>query len=80
MLHVKPRNASSYRSRTPYPSRVREWRTRRGLTQRQLATLSGVARPAIWRVESGFTFPTAGTLVALAVDPPDLIGPSDPPR
>jgi transcriptional regulator with XRE-family HTH domain len=67
----------------PYPSRVREWRRVRGLSQRQLAAISGVARQTILRTENGRTKPTAGTLVllahALGVAAADLLGLTEEP-
>lgn len=51
--------------RTALPS-LRNLRQRRGLTQRQLATLAGVARNTIIRVEQGRTRPHAATVLLLA--------------
>jgi transcriptional regulator with XRE-family HTH domain len=76
--------ASSDSDRTLHPSRLREWRTVRGVSQRQLAALSGVARQTILRTELGRTMPTPGTLVCLAaalkVQPADLLGHPNPPQ
>lgn len=46
--------------------RVRELRTKRGLTQEELGVMAGVHRTRISRVESGTLNVTLDTLVALA--------------
>lgn len=46
--------------------RVREWRKRRGLTQSQLSTISGVSQATISVIEKGKQAPTAETLYRLA--------------
>jgi transcriptional regulator with XRE-family HTH domain len=57
-------------------SRLKEHRERRGLTQEELATLSGVSRPTIAALELGYrkAYPrTAGRLAkALKVKPEKL--------
>jgi transcriptional regulator with XRE-family HTH domain len=59
-----------------YLSRLKEHRERRGLTQEELATLSGVSRPTIAALELGYrrAYPrTAGRLAkALKVKPGKL--------
>ncbi|WP_425824934.1 helix-turn-helix domain-containing protein [Streptomyces fractus] len=45
---------------------VREWRTRRGLTQDQLATTIGTGQAAISRIEKGTDVPTLPLLERLA--------------
>ncbi len=60
-----------------YLYRLREHRERRGLTQEELATLSGVSRPTIAALELGYrkAYPrTAAKLArALKVKPEDLV-------
>jgi transcriptional regulator with XRE-family HTH domain len=46
--------------------RVREWRERRGLSYRQLATRAGIALSTLYRVESGSASPTVAMLERLA--------------
>jgi transcriptional regulator with XRE-family HTH domain len=46
--------------------RIREWRAKRGLSQRELATLSTVSREYIARIELGQHDPTLSTLEKLA--------------
>ncbi|WP_062651273.1 helix-turn-helix transcriptional regulator [Streptomyces maremycinicus] len=49
---------------------VRQWRTRRGLSQARLAELAGTGQAAISRIESGRDLPTLALLdrIALALD------------
>jgi transcriptional regulator with XRE-family HTH domain len=47
-------------------SRLKEHRNRRGLTQHELATLSGVSRPTIARLETTSTRATPETTRKLA--------------
>ena len=44
---------------------LRSARRKRGLTQRQLAELSGVPQPTVARIESGAVSPRMGTLLHL---------------
>lgn len=46
--------------------RIREWRAKRKLSQRELAERSGVSREYIARLELGQHDPTVGTLEKLA--------------
>jgi transcriptional regulator with XRE-family HTH domain len=46
--------------------RIKEWRAKRGLTQRELADGSGVSREYIARIELGQHDPTLSTLEKLA--------------
>ena len=46
--------------------RVKEWRAKRGLSQRDLAEASGVSREFIARIELGQHDPTLSTLEELA--------------
>ena len=46
--------------------RIKEWRAKRKLSQRDLADLSGVSREYIARIELGQHDPTVSTLVKLA--------------
>ncbi|WP_016697108.1 helix-turn-helix domain-containing protein [Actinoalloteichus spitiensis] len=46
--------------------RVRRLRTRRGLSQQQLATVSGLSEPHLSRLESGDRLPSLNVLVRLA--------------
>ena len=48
------------------PHRLRAWRTRRGLTQKQLAALAKVSHGYLARLERGRQDPTLGTLEKLA--------------
>jgi transcriptional regulator with XRE-family HTH domain len=58
-------------------SRLKEHRNRRGLTQHELATLSGVSRPTIARLETTSTRATPDTArklaKALKAKPKDLL-------
>ena len=47
-------------------TRLKEHRRRRGLTQHELATLSGVSRPTIARLETTTTKATSETVQKLA--------------
>ncbi len=47
------------------PALIRKLRTRLGLSQAELATLTGVSGVAVWSWESGRTRPTAGNRAAL---------------
>jgi transcriptional regulator with XRE-family HTH domain len=49
-----------------FGARLRELRTAAGLTQRELAKLSGTSSAAISNFEAGNNAPTLGTLVRLA--------------
>ena len=57
--------------------RLREWRERRLLTQRELAELVGVTQGTINRIERGVHRPRLGTVrklaEALGVDPDELV-------
>jgi putative transcriptional regulator len=46
--------------------RIKEWRAKRGLSQRDLADVSGVSREYIARIERGQHDPTLSTLEKLA--------------
>ena len=46
--------------------RIKEWRIKRGLSQRELADESGVSREYIARIELGQHDPTLSTLEKLA--------------
>jgi transcriptional regulator with XRE-family HTH domain len=46
--------------------RIKEWRAKRGLSQRALGDESGVSREYIARIELGQHDPTVSTLVKLA--------------
>jgi transcriptional regulator with XRE-family HTH domain len=46
--------------------RIKEWRAQRGLSQRDLADVSGVSREYIARIELGQHDPTLSTLEKLA--------------
>lgn len=46
--------------------RIKEWRAKRGLSQRDLADVSGVSREYIARLELGQHDPTLSTLEKLA--------------
>jgi transcriptional regulator with XRE-family HTH domain len=46
--------------------RIKEWRAKRGLSQRDLAEVSGVSREYIARIELGQHDPTLSTLEKLA--------------
>lgn len=46
--------------------RVREWRERRGMTYRGLATRAGIALSTLYRTESGQASPTVDLLTKLA--------------
>ena len=46
--------------------RIKEWRAKRGLSQRDLADVSGVSREYIARIELGQHDPTLSTLEKLA--------------
>jgi transcriptional regulator with XRE-family HTH domain len=46
--------------------RIKEWRAKRGLSQRDLAEASGVSREYIARIELGQHDPTVSTLEKLA--------------
>jgi transcriptional regulator with XRE-family HTH domain len=56
--------------------RLQEWRERRSLSIRELASLSGVAASSISRLERGQNAPHPKTVrllaKALGVEPPDL--------
>jgi len=61
----------------PTLSRLREWRTRRLLSQRSLAKLADVAPASVVRAEKGepIHFQTAKRLAdALKVEPEELVG------
>jgi transcriptional regulator with XRE-family HTH domain len=47
-------------------TRIKEWRAQRGLSQRDLADVSGVSREYIARLELGQHDPTVSTLEKLA--------------
>jgi transcriptional regulator with XRE-family HTH domain len=51
--------------------RLREWRTKRGLSLRQLANLAGVSFVTLYRIEAGKTSPTVAMLETLA-EPLDI--------
>jgi transcriptional regulator with XRE-family HTH domain len=61
-----------------YLYRLKEHRDRRGLTQEELATLSGVSRPTIAALERGYRQAYSSTTdklaKALKVKPRDLTG------
>jgi transcriptional regulator with XRE-family HTH domain len=63
-------------------TRLREWRRRRMLTQRELAEASGVAQVTIARIELGEASPRFATLrklaQALQIEPGDLLAEDDP--
>lgn len=58
--------------------RLREWRRRRLMTQRELAEASGVGAVTIARIESGHAMPRFGTVrklaAALKIEPEQLMG------
>ena len=62
-----------------YLYRLKEHRKRRGLTQEELATLSGVSRPTIAALELGYRSAYPGTTQKLAkalkVRPENLLDP-----
>lgn len=47
-------------------SRLREWRTKRALSQQELADLAGVSKANISRIEAGLQKPRAATVRSLA--------------
>ena len=63
---------------------LKEWRERRGLSQRQLSELSGVHHISIHRLEAGQLDPQLSTLrklcVALHITPNQLLGVAKMPR
>ncbi len=62
-------------------TRLREWRRRRMMTQRELAEASGVAQVTIARIELGEAEPRFGTLRKLAqalnIQPEQLLAEGD---
>ena len=50
----------------PFPSKLRWWRRRRGLTQHNLATRAGLSRSYLARVETARHDPTLTVLRKLA--------------
>ena len=50
-----------------YPTRVREWRERRGMTYRALAARASIALSTLYRIESGQASPTVNLLTKLAM-------------
>ena len=52
--------------RSVMAKRIKEWRAKRGLSQRDLAEASGVSREYIARLELGQHDPTVSTLEKLA--------------
>jgi transcriptional regulator with XRE-family HTH domain len=63
----------------PMPNRLKEWRTRRVMTQKDLAEKSGVAETVISRIESGLQKPRPSTIrklaEALGIKPEELLDP-----
>lgn len=65
----------------PLGENVRRWRTRRAMSQDDLATAAGVTQATVWRVERGDKPTRPSTLRKLAdalkVDPAKLLGDED---
>jgi predicted transcriptional regulator len=63
---------------------LKEWRERRGLTQRQLSELSRVHQVSIHRLETGQLDPQLSTLrklcAALRITPNQLLGVANKPQ
>ena len=63
-----------------FGTKIEQLRLARGLTQTQLAELSGVSQPHVSALERGLWDPRLGTLLAMAralnVEPADLLPPA----
>ncbi len=64
---VSPEIKAEVEFETALIGKIIEAREEKGLSQRELAELSGVKQPAIARLESGMTIPRVDTLIRLLV-------------
>ncbi len=64
---VSPEIKAEVEFETALIGKIIEAREEKGLSQRELAELSGVKQPAIARLESGMTIPRIDTLIRLLV-------------
>ena len=62
----KEANKPLSKSKQKYPNHLTRYRERLGFTQEQLATIIGRKPQAIWRIESGLTFPGFATAIRLS--------------